>query len=688
MLRFRAVTPSHTQSFLRAGFCLGRTLCRPSLLAAMAFSAAISLGLALHSTTAEAREPWLISNAPSSAGQDAFVFSSSSAGILFPKVNDAVSPSRNHYYLSRGPGTPVVQIHAPSDGAFNLGSAVATPDGQNIIYLGDFSSRGTMRLYKRQLSAVEHEDFSWPSLANLSTQVRSFEVSPDSSSVVFTAEDRVGTATATSGLSLYSRRLDGVGGTQVLVSNTSPSIKISAFRVTPNSARVVFTGNMGNGFGQPTGGLYSRAIDGTDTPVRLAAGATDFNLTPDSSRVIFTLNGALFSVPTAGGAVVALSNAAAGFTVDSFIVSPDGARVAYRLAGFEAGVFKQHLWSVRTADGGGAVVLTPPSVAGVGGHLASLVGFAQGSAQVILVHNKKVAGVYQITSSASAGGVAPVDLTSSAGPSVGFPTLSADASWAVFHNGPDLVSVPTNGGAARTLSGPTVSGASIFYFVLSPDSANVAFVANRDNIVLPTTGGIQRELYTVPITGGTPTRASGVIATGALGVNADFFGGARSTTLAYYIGSAAIAFVAEKQTGVGGYQVYGTAADGFGKLLDIDGDGKVLATTDLLLILRYHLGLRNAALTTGTKGAPGATRTTDAALTNQLTYLFTGDGGRILNADGNTSITYHDLALIVRYLLGFRGAPLLDGALGTNAILNTPISVEYFVRRLLESPGL
>jgi hypothetical protein len=50
---------------------------------------------------------------------------------------------------------------------------------------------------------------------------------------------------------------------------------------------------------------------------------------------------------------------------------------------------------------------------------------------------------------------------------------------------------------------------------------------------------------------------------------------------------------------------------------DLDGDGQVRAETDGLLLLRAMLGIRGAALVSGVVGA-GATRQTDAQILNYL----------------------------------------------------------------------
>jgi len=60
---------------------------------------------------------------------------------------------------------------------------------------------------------------------------------------------------------------------------------------------------------------------------------------------------------------------------------------------------------------------------------------------------------------------------------------------------------------------------------------------------------------------------------------------------------------------------------GGGRLLDIDGDGEVFATTDMVLLLRWQLGFRGAALIAGALALPDATRKTAELVEAYLTQL-------------------------------------------------------------------
>jgi YVTN family beta-propeller protein len=74
---------------------------------------------------------------------------------------------------------------------------------------------------------------------------------------------------------------------------------------------------------------------------------------------------------------------------------------------------------------------------------------------------------------------------------------------------------------------------------------------------------------------------------------------------------------------VGNAPAAGGQIIGGGRLLDIDGDGEVRATTDLLIMMRWQLGIRGASLLTGVSIDPLAARTAAADIE---AYLATLDG--------------------------------------------------------------
>jgi hypothetical protein len=114
------------------------------------------------------------------------------------------------------------------------------------------------------------------------------------------------------------------------------------------------------------------------------------------------------------------------------------------------------------------------------------------------------------------------------------------------------------------------------------------------------------------------------------------------------------------------------------QVLNVDGNGSYDALTDGLLAIRYLFGLSGAALITGVEGA-GATRITATDVGSYLT-----DIKPFLDIDGNGQADVStDGLLIARYLFGLRGASLIAGAIGPNAIRTTAAAIETQIQTLM-----
>ena len=98
----------------------------------------------------------------------------------------------------------------------------------------------------------------------------------------------------------------------------------------------------------------------------------------------------------------------------------------------------------------------------------------------------------------------------------------------------------------------------------------------------------------------------------------------------------------------------------FFSALDIDGNGIVDPLTDGLLNLRFLFGFTGTTLTNGAVGA-NCTRCTAAAILSYLAGLGLG-----LDVDQNTDLDpLTDGVLVLRFLFGFTGNALVQGAVGT-----------------------
>jgi hypothetical protein len=94
-------------------------------------------------------------------------------------------------------------------------------------------------------------------------------------------------------------------------------------------------------------------------------------------------------------------------------------------------------------------------------------------------------------------------------------------------------------------------------------------------------------------------------------------------------------------------------------VLDVDADGTVQALTDGLLVLRHLFGFTGGTLINGAVGG-GCTR----CLAGDITAYLNGIASS-LNVDGNGSLeALTDGLLALRYLFGFTGGTLINGAVG------------------------
>ena len=110
--------------------------------------------------------------------------------------------------------------------------------------------------------------------------------------------------------------------------------------------------------------------------------------------------------------------------------------------------------------------------------------------------------------------------------------------------------------------------------------------------------------------------------------------------------------------------------------LDIDGNGTVDALTDGVLVVRYMFGFTGSTLIDGAIGS-GAIRTTATQIT---TYLDQCNQAGILDVDGNGTVdALTDGVLIVRDMFGFTGSTLTAGAIGSGATRTTATQITAFL---------
>lgn len=123
---------------------------------------------------------------------------------------------------------------------------------------------------------------------------------------------------------------------------------------------------------------------------------------------------------------------------------------------------------------------------------------------------------------------------------------------------------------------------------------------------------------------------------------------------------------------------FNTAPAAAAETLDIDANGTTDALTDGLLIMRYMFGIRGASLVQDAVGA--ARGRTDAEIETSLATLTQ----QTLDIDGNGSIdALTDGLMIMRYMMGVRGADLTVGITGAGATRTTPAQIEAYLATLI-----
>jgi len=128
--------------------------------------------------------------------------------------------------------------------------------------------------------------------------------------------------------------------------------------------------------------------------------------------------------------------------------------------------------------------------------------------------------------------------------------------------------------------------------------------------------------------------------------------------------------------------VTGTEVDNDKAFLDVDGNNAADAATDGILILRYLFGFRGDTLTNGAIGA-SATNSTTATIEAAL-----GESLAMLDVDGDgVRNAATDGILVLRYLFGFLDNTLVAGAIGSNAILTTGEQVKLYLDQFLPGPA-
>ena len=451
-----------------------------------------------------------------------------------------------------------------------------SPNSLRIVFRAARDVANQVEVYSKPLSGAAVNLSAGP---NATRSAIAMQISGDSSRVVFVADRDTDTVNE-----LYSVLIPGGGLVKLSGATIATANVDSRFLISDNSSRVLFLADRTvDGVFE----LHSNALDGSTGLIKLSgallgtSGVTSFRVTPDGSRVVFRASKdtagvfELYSASaTAVGLSIKLSGAviSGGNTTDRWNLTLDGQRVVF--LAFKDSATLQELYSAPVNAANAAVKISDPAAVDTAG---SAFAICPDSVCVVYLASAPSAGPKKLMSTTATAPVlghlsAPVGLVSTGS----FGTVS------------DLTSFRT------------------FNIDITPDSRRVLWVDAR-NI------STKVELFSAAIiagASGAPVAISGSLVEG----------GNVTTGVAISADSATVVFTADKDTN-GVRELYAAAPDGGGSILDIDGDGVVLPTTDGLMLTRWQLGIRGTALFGGITFAVGATRTSVTAIEEHLRRL-------------------------------------------------------------------
>ena len=444
-----------------------------------------------------------------------------------------------------------------------------------IVFRAGRNVPGQIEVYSKPLSGAAVNLSTLPDATRAATAM---QISGDSSRVVFVADRDVDNVNELYSVPITGGSVSKLSGATIATANLDSNFLISA-----NSSRVLFVADRdtNNVFE-----LYGNSLDGSAGLIKLSAALIDstgvvaFRVTPDGSRVVYRASVDTLGVSeiysasaTAVGPSIKLSGAlvAGGFTSSRLDLTPDGQRVVF-LANKDSATL-QELYSAPINAANAAVKISDPAAAGFTAFSFAL---CPNSACVVYLAAPTL-GISKLVSTTTTAPViahlsAPVGLVSTGG----FGTVTSAASYRAF-------------------------GINI-----TPDSRRLLWADTRND-------STRFEWFSAAI-GGAASSAP-VAISGSLVAGGNVLG-----TITVSADSTTVAFAADKDTD-GVTELYAVAPDGGGAILDIDGDGVVLPTTDGLMLTRWQLGIRGAALFGGITFAAGATRTTVTAIEDHLRRL-------------------------------------------------------------------
>jgi len=421
-----------------------------------------------------------LSGSPMAGSVSAFRVSPNGATAVFIADKDTLGLSELYSVPVNG-SAPPTKISAGltfAAGKAGVSAFQISPDSSKVVFLADPNT-----------AAGVNEIFSAP-INGSSAAVRlngagvapvtGFGITPDSTRAVFFGTD---TAFASGAAELY-RATIGTAASAVQISDVgqgNPQGDVVAADFSPDSTRIVYAGD---GLTDNVFQWYSVPLSatgpGSDVQISAALGSVGLvRISPDSSRIVYTSDDnvlhrmEVFSKPIAGGTRVQLNPSMAGDGVTAIAISPGGNRVGYLADQNTAGV--NEVYSAQILVAGSGIRLNPPMS---GNQYADTLNISPDGTTAVYEADQTTPGTYELYRApldGSAGSTtlhaqtAPADVGSFQG--VGTPIFGRRVVYPVFATTVDLFSVPYDGSASYVqINAPLAAGESLFNAFLPAQS--------------------------------------------------------------------------------------------------------------------------------------------------------------------------------------------------------------------------
>lgn len=292
----------------------------------------------------------------------------------------------------------------------------------------------------------------------------------------------------------------GLLGVTRKISGTPMAGSVTAFRISPNGLTVVFIAD------KDTAGraeLYSAPADGSAAPIKLSAGlafgsgdrgVSAFQISPDSAKVVFLADpntgggvNEIFSAPINASAAPVRLNTTAMAPVTSFGITPDSARAVFFGIDTSTGSGATEVFAASIGTASSAVQI---SDVGLGNALGDVISaaFSPDSTRVIYAGDGAANDVFQWYSVAitATGPGSDVQLSAALG-SVGLVRISPDSSRVVYTSDDnallrmEVFSKPIAGGTRIQLN-PAMFGDGATAIEISPSGDRVAYLADQNTV--------------------------------------------------------------------------------------------------------------------------------------------------------------------------------------------------------------